>query len=375
MPTITSIRTNLVPLRLPVEVGRDGAWIVSHVDNVVTRIDTDDGAWGVGYVWLPSPRAVLDPTPTATIRVVEHAVHALEPFVLGEDLFNYERIWAKIARHQIQTGHGLMTLAHSAIDMAIWDAITRHLGQPLHRLLGGHKDEVPFYTNELLPHCAMPPEDFAEQARKLVAAGHRALKMPLSINRGEDEATDVGRIKAVREAVGPDIQMMVDVGSRISVEKVIRLGRQLVDEGLTWLEDPVPLDQVANLQRVRRELPMPIATGETGYGLKVFRQLFEAEALDIVLFEPMRVGGVTGCIKLAALAQAFDLPIAPHTYPDLAAHLMAGFPNGLIGEYLPWWARLFANPIRLENGYAQPSDSPGIGFEFDAGVVGALGAA
>lgn len=151
---------------------------------------------------------------------------------------------------------------------------------------------------------------------------------------------------------------------RIPLDRTLRLARQLEDVGLAWLEDPVPVEQIENLRKVRREVTMPIVAGETIWRPNGFRPLLEAEAVDVVIFEPMRVGGVTGAIKVAAITQAFGIPIAVHVYSDLAAQLTCAFPNAITGEYLPWWGELFDHPLRVADGLGLPSVEPGIGFTF-----------
>lgn len=354
-----SVEAQIVPVRLRPPVGH-----ISHIDNVVVTVETADGVVGRGFSWLPDDRTEQLPSRTATIRVVAHAVSSLADLVVGCDVFDYERIWSAVAAQQVQTGEGLLTLAHSAIDMAVWDAVGRTVGQPLHKLLGSARKTAPFYSNELLMHWRKSPDEVAEVAAELVAAGQRGLKMPLGANPREHESVDIVRIHRVREAVGPDIAMYVDAGARMSIDKVLRLGRQLDDIGLSWLEDPVPLEQVENMRKIRRELTMPIAVGETVWRPRGFRSLLEGEALDVAIFEPMRVGGITGAVKVAALTQAFDIPIAVHVYSDLAAQLTCAFPNAITGEYVPWWGELFTDPLHIAEGHGKPSDEPGIGFTF-----------
>jgi L-alanine-DL-glutamate epimerase-like enolase superfamily enzyme len=364
MPKIVSVETAVVPLPLENGVGHEGKWLVKHIDNVLVRVTLDDGTFGTSYIWLPTPRQTLKTPDTATIMIAEKAIHSIAAnFVIGEELFTHERIYSRINADQWHMGLGMVTKAHSAIDMALWDCMGKVANLPLHKLLGGHKDEVSVYTNELLTSSHKHPEEVAEAAKLLVAKGHRGLKMPFGVFKGEDPSIDVARVTAVREAVGPEVKLMLDTGSRLQVDELIRRARAVDDLGLAWIEDPVPADQIDNLRKIKSALKTPIATGEGVWGTRHFRRLFEANAVDIVLFEPMRVGGITGCQKVAALASEFDVVITPHTYPDLGVQLIAGFASGVMAEYLPWWSKLFNNPLQIKDGMAKPSQIPGIGWD------------
>ncbi|NKJ50432.1 hypothetical protein CIC12_27665 [Burkholderia sp. SG-MS1] len=366
MPKVVSVETAVAPLQLEHGVGAvEGKWIVKTIDNVLVRVTTDDGITGTSYIWLPTARQTLETPETATIMIAERAVRSLaEQFVIGEDLFTTERIYTRINADAGHLGLGMVTKAHSAIDMAMWDAMGKVAGLPLYKMLGGHKEEVPVYSNELLMSTHLPPDELGEVARGLAAKGFRGLKLPFGVFKDVPVSLDVARIKAVREAIGPDVKIMLDTAARLPVDELIRRMRMIDDLDIAWVEDPVPADQIDNLRKIKSALKTPVATGEGVWGTRHFRRLFEANAVDIALFEPMRVGGITGCQKVAALASEFDVMITPHVYPDLGVQLIAGFSSGLMAEYLPWWSRLFKNPIEAHNGFVSARQTPGIGWEF-----------
>jgi len=204
-------------------------------------------------------------------------------------------------------------------------------------------------------------------AASLVEQGFRAMKMNLAGQTSIE--TELARVRAVRAAIGSDIDLLADVNSRWTPAQAIRIG-QLIDEfRLFWLEDPVPIHDLSGLAEVRRALTTPIATGETLFSLAAFRSLFEARAVDIPMPDLPRVGGITPYLKIAHLAEAFGLPVACHLMPEISAQVVAAVPNGLIVEYVPWARRLFDGCPEVENGELVLSDRPGHGLELNADAL------
>jgi L-alanine-DL-glutamate epimerase-like enolase superfamily enzyme len=345
------------PIRTPMGTG------LRFVDNVVVDVETADGIRGRGYVWVASLREDAPLGPNSTAELVETAIRHSAPIAVGEDVLDHERIWAKLKGPTLQLGEGLVSIAQSGIDMAVWDARCKVMGQPLHRVLGGVRDAVPVYGN-LIDGWAGTLDGLADLARELVATGgFRALKMRLGLHPDEPEEADVERVLVVREAVGPDVGIMIDVVGAWTFDEALRRCRRFDELGLLWIEDPLPISRPEQLERLCAELQTPVAAGELGFNHQELRSLMERGAMDVFIFEPMRVGGVTGAIKTARMAEELNIPVCCHVYSDLAAQLLAGLPNGHMVEYLPWWGKLYESPMRPVGGMATPSDEPGIGME------------
>jgi L-alanine-DL-glutamate epimerase-like enolase superfamily enzyme len=365
---ITSLSTQVVSVPIERPVVPHGASDLAgdvglrFVDNVVVHVDTEEGQRGSAYVWTPSGRRQTTPADESLIFVLEAAVRSLAPVVVGEDVFESERIRARVAQHTVTLAGGLMETAYSGVDMAIWDAMCKIIDQPLHRLLGGCHRELPAYTNELLQCWPAGIDELVERAHELVGQGYGCLKMPLM---AMSDRIAVERVKAVREAIGPEIGLAVDLACTLTFDDALRLGRRLDPFDLAWLEDPFPIERVDEYARLSASLRTPVGAGETSYSRRQLRELVERHALSLLIFEPMRAGGITGALKLGALAEFYGVPIQAHVYHTLAAQLLSGFPTAALVEYLPWWDVLFDSPANPRQGFATPSDRPGIGIDLD----------
>jgi L-alanine-DL-glutamate epimerase-like enolase superfamily enzyme len=188
-------------------------------------------------------------------------------------------------------------------------------------------------------------------------------------------AEEIRRVRLVREAIGPDIRLMCDINQRWRPEQAIDIGSRVEDVGLFWLEDVTAADDYPGLARVTAALKTPIAGGEYVWGIVPFRHMIEARSVDIVMIDLARVGGITPWMKVAAMAEAFNLPVVSHIMPEIHAHLVAACPNGLTVEYMPWTQILFEETPRLEKGALVLSDAPGLDLRFDAKAVKAFRAA
>lgn len=370
MSKITSITTQLVPIPLPSPIVVSGGGLdFKRADNVVVHIDTADGVRGSSYVWLPSG-GTGDIKAPAAITIVEQMMHAMADLVIGKSVFQYERLWTQMLGRTTYLGRGIVSLAHSGLDMAIWDAICKLQNQPLFRLLGSHSEQMQFYSNQLLDSWNAPLAKLKEEAVRLVSLGFTALKIPGGLNPLEGPVWDIERVAAVRETVGAEIDLMLDVGGRWPTDSLFRLAPVVDEFKLRWFEDPVSLEQPELALRLRKTMKTPIGTGENSCDLRQLLSWIERGALDYAIFEPMRIGGITGAIKLATICEVMDIPMAPHTYPELAAQLMCAKPAGFSGEYLTWWRPMLEEPLEIKHGKGTPSSRPGIGIHFDKGFLG-----
>lgn len=346
-------------LRVPVERpylagGRavDANW------HVLARVGTSDGVEGIGYIVYPRPDLMT---------AIGQAARELGEHLLGMSVLEPEAAWDRLARQGDWVGPGgLLHCALCPLDVAVWDAAGKTVGQPLHRLLGGYRDRLPTYASDGLWY-SLSPADLAAAAKGHADAGFGAVKLRLGREATPD--AEVRRVRAVRDAVGPDVRIMVDANECWTPNRARRAGLALQDAGIAWLEDPVHHLDVAALADLRRQLEVPIAAGEHLYHLDAFRALLEAQAVDVVILDLARVGGVTPWRKVAALAQAHRVPVCGHVVPEIQVHLLAAVPNGHLVEYVPRSAGILASMPRIEGGDLVAPAGPGLGLSLDEPAV------
>ncbi len=327
---------------------------------VILRLRTDSGIEGIG-VTLYGGRMT---------RSLLAAVEDLAAATVGEDPMRIERIVAKL---RAGTGDacgpgGIFTLALSAIDTALWDIKGKALDQPLWKLLGGHRDRVATYASGSLRR-GLTDEQAQRAARILVQKGFKEMKTQMGLPGNPTPAEEVRRVRVVREAIGPDIKLMCDINQRWRPEQAIDIGSRAEDVGLFWLEDVTAHDDYKGLARVTAALKTPIAGGEYVWGIVPFRHMIEAHSVDIVMVDLARVGGVTQWMKVAGMAEAFNLPIVSHVMPEILLHMVAACPNGLTVEYMPWTRALYEETPAIENGELVLPQKPGLGLKFDEKVI------
>jgi L-alanine-DL-glutamate epimerase-like enolase superfamily enzyme len=321
---------------------------------VTVELGTDQGIEGLGVTFFGG----------ALTPALKAAVDALGQLVQGEDPMHVEAVAAKLRQAAGTAGPGgVFTLALSAIDTALWDIKGKALGQPVCALLGGLRDRVPTYASGALmrPH---PVDYLAKAGPRLVGMGFRQMKMQCG-----SEATVAGsveRVRVMREAIGEDVDLMCDINQLWSVNQAIEIGKRIEPYHLFWLEDPVAHDDYQGLARVADNLTTPIAAGEYHYGIRPFRHMLEARSIDVVMIDLVRVGGITQWMKVAGMAEAFNLPVVSHLIPEIHVHLVAAIPNGLTVEYMPWTLRLFEETPVLADGKLAVPKKPGLGLTFSA---------
>ena len=328
---------------------------------VIVRLDTDEGIEGIGVTFYGGAM-------TASLK---RAVDDLGALTVGEDPLRIEAIIAKLRAAAGGSGPaGMFTLALAAIDIALWDIRGKALNQPLWKLLGGARQRVPTYASGALRRNLSLDEVVAAAVR-LKEKGFREMKTQLALPGETTPAKEVERMVRVREAIGPDIKLMCDINQRWRVEQAIDIGKRVEDAGvgLFWLEDVTAHDDYAGLARVNAALTTPICGGELVYGIVPFRHMIEQHSVDYVMIDLIRVGGITPWIKVAGMAEAFNLPVVSHVIPEIHSQLVAAVPNGLTVEYMGWMLRLFEGTAALENSELVLSDRPGLGLDFREDTV------
>jgi len=336
----------------------------------LVEVTTDDGLVGIG-------ECLARKSPHVTKAVVDEM---FTPFLIGRDPRDAEGLWDEMFQQLRGWGHyrGFVFEAISGIDTALWDIVAKAAGQPVYKVLGGAgRSRVPCYASSV--YFADVPEMVA-QATDQVRRGHTALKVKIgrSAQMG-GRRMDVTSIRAIREAVGPSIDIMLDVNSAYDAATAIKVGRQLEASDIAWLEEPVPPDDLDGYQRVRTGQSIPVAAGESEFGVFGFRELIKRGAIDILQPDVGRVGGFTGARRVGALVHAHNLRYAPHTgfsagVSHLAAlHVAASVPNLMTYEYFfaPNPLRdLFVEPFpEPKGGMVDVPQKPGLGLVLDEKVL------
>lgn len=329
---------------------------------VILRLRTDNGLEGLGVTFYGGKM-------TGSLRV---AVEELAALTVGEDPMRVETIISKLRAAADSAGPGgIFTLALSAIDVALWDIKGKALEQPLWKLLGGHRDRVPTYASGALRR-GLTDDQAQQAARTLVEKGFKEMKTQMALPGNPTPEDEIRRVRLVREAIGPDIKLMCDINQRWRPEQAIDIGSRVEDVGLFWLEDVTTADDYQGLARVTAALNTPIAGGEYLWGITPFRQMIEARSVDIVMVDIARAGGITPWMKIAGMAEAFNLPIVSHVMPEILVHVVAACPNGLTVEYMPWMIALYEETPAIEDGEMVLSDKPGLGLKFDEDAIKAF---
>jgi L-talarate/galactarate dehydratase len=349
---IEQIKVNFV--RLPLEEPLVGAPYMPGMlrEFFTVQIQTDQGIEGIGVTTFGGK----------LVRALRAAIEDFGELIKGDDPLRTEHVTAKLRAASASYGSGIAMLAISAIDTALWDIRGKAFGVPLAQLLGGSRDKVPAYASGALTRTT-PNDKLQRAASALVEKGYRQVKTQMAVE-GFTPAQEIERIRLIRDAVGPDVNLMVDINQRWSVAEVISIGRRVEELGLGWLEDPTTCDDYQGHAKIADALATPICAGEYLWGIEPHRQAMSHHAIDITMIDLLRVGGVTQWMKVAGMAEAFNKPVASHLLPEIHVHLVAAIPNGLVVEYMPWTWRLFDDPPMPVNGEITVPTGAGLGLKF-----------
>lgn len=322
----------------------DALQVLDTNGTCLVSIETDEGFVGKGAIGFGR----LEAAPAVLAHLVNDE---LAPAVVGEDPFLIrgirDKLWALTDYHGTA---GLALLGLAGIDIALWDLVGKAVGQPVWRLLGARRERVPAYA--MVGWLNYDPDTLVRVCEKAMEQGFRGVKMKVGAPTLEE---DVRRIEAVRTAIGPNALLMVDANQVFSVGEALRRGKVYEALGCYWFEEPLRADDVDGLAELARSLTIPIASGENNYGKRQFRQLFERRAVDIVQPDLRRAGGVTECLEIGLLADAFNVPYASHG-GGVHLHILAALPNTLFMEsgLLP-----DNSSIRLVDGSYPLPETPG----------------
>jgi len=347
-----------IPLRRPVLLSKTA--FTAREFNVV-RVRTSEGLTGTGYARGGS--------------LVQAAVeHEVTPVVLGRDPFAVERIWHEVYERTALVGRkGAVMRALSAVDIALWDIKAKAAGLPLFRLLGGDDPEVRAYVSGGYYRDGYTIKELVAEMADYAERGFGAMKIRVGRLPVKEDAA---RVAAVRSAVGDAVDLMVDAnGGYPTSADAIRAGRAFEAYGVRWLEEPLDPDGLKASAEVAAALDLPVAAGEMESTRWAFRALIDTRAADILQPDVTVVGGVSEWTKVAALAGASHLPVAPHYFPEVHAHLAAAYPNTVYVEYfypdadIISFDELLEEPLKPRDGRLRVSERPGVGLELNDAAV------
>jgi L-alanine-DL-glutamate epimerase-like enolase superfamily enzyme len=330
----------------------NGKHTYTHTGLSLVKISTDEGTTGVGV-------CAINPIIRATI---EH----LKPELIGEDPIDVERIWHKMWIPKLIGRRGMTTRAISGIDIGLWDLRSKVAGLPLYKMLGGYRNRMPTYVTGGYYEEGKGLKELQREMQDSVELGARAVKMKIGAVPIREDAE---RVKAVREAIGPDVKLLVDANCAYRYYEAIQMARAIEDYDIFWFEEPVAPDDYDGHRRLAESTIIPIATGENEYTRYGFRDLINTKAVPILNADAKILGGVTEWMKVAALAQAHDLHVAPHGSQDIHIHLVSSISNGLLLEFHrgstnPMWAKMYNHSLTLnDDGTVSPPDVPGTGID------------
>jgi D-arabinonate dehydratase len=330
----------------------NGKHTYTHASLGLVKIETDTEITGIG---------LGDMSPIATATVAH-----LKPELIGEDPLDVERLWHKMWVPKLIGRRGITTRAISAIDIGLWDFRAKVAGMPLYKLLGGYRDRVPTYIAGGYYEEGKGLNELAQEMIENVEMGAKAIKMKVGAVSIRE---DVERVKTVREAIGPDVKLMADANCAYRYYEAIQLAKRIEEYDPFWFEEPITPDDYEGHRKLAAATTIPIATGENEYTRYGFRDLIAQQGVAILNADAIILGGVTEFMKVAALAQAYDLDIAPHGPQEIHVHLVAAIANGLILEFYrdtvdPMWGKIYHHTLRLnDDGTVSPPNVPGIGID------------
>ncbi len=326
--------------------------------HVMAEVTTEDGVTGFGYIVALNQMF---------IGTVAAATRELAPLLTGMSVAEPEAAWKKMARAGDWIGPGgLLHYAIAPLDIAIWDAFGKTLGQPVSRLLGGARDRLPVYASDGFWY-SLSLDELAASASRAFDAGFRAVKLRVGNEKHPDG--EVARVHAVREAVGHGLSIMVDATETWSVTRAVRTSKALQEAGVVWIEDPVAHTDIAGMARVTAAVDVPVATGEHLYEISDFRQLLEARGCGVALIDLGRIGGVTPWRHVASLAHGFGVPVGGHVLPEIHVHLLTAVPNAHVVEYVPRSAALLQAMPEIVDGTLVVPQGGGFGLELNTDAV------
>jgi mandelate racemase len=339
-----------VPLEFPV---RTSVGVIATAPLVLIDLHASDGSIGRAYLFTYTPLA---------LETMRQMVRALGEVLKGQPLapFDLDRLLAQRLRLLGRTG--IAGMACAGLDMAAWDALAVAHGLPLVELLGGRRRSIPAYDS----HGLDGVEVGVRRAERALAQGFGAIKTKVGY---ATLAEDLRVVRALRQAIGDDTQLLVDYNQGLAGPEAVRRIHALEGEGIGWVEEPTLQEDYAGHARIREQVRLPIQMGENWCGPDEMAKALAAGACDLVMPDAMKIGGVTGWLRAAALAQARGLPMSSHILQEVSVHLLAVTPTCHLLERMDLAGPVLAEPLAFENGHATAPAQPGTGIAWNEEAV------
>jgi L-alanine-DL-glutamate epimerase-like enolase superfamily enzyme len=354
--TIKAIHTTILRVPWP-----DTPWLKGHAfgearNLLVLDVETKGGIVGQGHLFSFRPG----------LKTIAMALEeTIIPRVIGKDATAVEGIWNDLWKATVTYNRGgIVSMAMSALDIALWDAIGKRANMPLHRLWGHVRSELPVYGSGCFRGSG--GDGMIAKALHYKSRGYKAIKMQMA--HTNDHHRDVDNVRRMREALGPDIEIMIDINQGWTADMAIAMARKIEPYDIYWLEEPVPADDFKGYMRVAEASPIRIVGGETHFTRFDLRPFFENPRIPILQPDPMR-GGYTDLRKIATIADTWGIAIAPHLFPELNTQLLASIPNGLWIEDMGLSDDLFVDPVPVIDGMIKAPERPGHGLAFKPEIL------
>lgn len=354
---ITKLTTFIMHVPVTKNIIGDSTHSITHWGMPGVMIETDTGLVGYGYTGTHA-----DITTDRVITTIIQEVFG--PMLIGEDASEVRYLHRKMSRSStnIWVGRGgLMQMALSAIDIALWDLKAKMVEQPLWKVFGGSKNTRILAYNTDCGWLVRDTAELVDDCKKMIfEEGFNAIKMKIG---KPDPREDLKRIEAVRKAIGDDVNLMVDANAKWDISTAKQYGSRLADFDITWFEEPMWHDDVASHRTLAEHIHTPIALGELLYQFDSFKEFVLAGAVDYLQPDATRCGGLTAVWEIADLGQAFNLPVTPHHGDMMQAqlHLVMAHPSCSLLEFIPWTLDCFVDPVEVNEGYYSLPTAPGAG--------------
>ncbi|MCV6591171.1 MAG: hypothetical protein OIF57_19420 [Marinobacterium sp.] len=350
-PTLTVTHISAQAIRLPLgRPYRTAAGTVTQVPLILIELHSARGVTGRSILFAYSDMTLL---PLLTLVRNMSPVEPISAATLEKQLEQSSRMVGS---------QGLVGMAMAGIDMALWDALAKRHQCTLVELLGGEHQRLPVYASIGLEGASSS----ARHAAELAARGFHGIKLCVGYHNAQQ---DINVIQAVRQAVGPDIELMVDYNQCLNPREALQRVRLLADSGLSWIEEPLQAQAFAQQARLRESSPVPLQCGENWWHINEVEQALHHGSSDYMMLSAMKCGGISGWLRIAELLRQHEVPLSSNLWPELSAQLLSLSPTAHWLQYSDWWTVLLKQPLQIEQGCSLASTTPGAGMDWDNSIA------